>query len=408
MVSINRISLNFDELTTSYETGLVDKLRHFGMEAELLDTWVPDFDPVKSFLNLVDSAQQAKLEGELEIRVANSTLDDQALDRIKADLQGRLSVEYVKETDSAVLLVSGFGNLATDTTIPLYIRKSEVTPNVKSQSQELTSCSSLQKTPLATVHDVVKAGSPVNSIYDLPVPQNSNRYRVREKAAGLVKVSTSYTEIELEVLVDPDKHLVENMSFTGNLPDNLRGLADRFCELVQYYPFQEVSDHGVLRLEYALRGNVDSRPVSGIVLATTVDHRFKIINTLVREAFLKYCEIADFSPGHNDFEVPPNRRWVALSNVERQQHLQTTLDECLYEMGIGKNQIEVLKIDYIIRVLVRFKDKLLNPELDKQAVIMRLEQYICEKLEPRLELLLEPVQDLSKLRRLTATPAQDF
>jgi hypothetical protein len=57
---LDRIVINFDEITSNYESGLVDKLRHFGLEGEFLETWVPDPNPVKSVINLADSAAEAE------------------------------------------------------------------------------------------------------------------------------------------------------------------------------------------------------------------------------------------------------------------------------------------------------------------------------------------------------------
>ncbi|SVB28753.1 uncharacterized protein METZ01_LOCUS181607, partial [marine metagenome] len=61
----DRIVIDLDKMIESYETGLVDKLRHFGLQADIFETWVPDSDPVKSILNLIDSAGEANSDVEL-------------------------------------------------------------------------------------------------------------------------------------------------------------------------------------------------------------------------------------------------------------------------------------------------------------------------------------------------------
>ncbi|TPV97240.1 MAG: hypothetical protein B7733_00555, partial [Myxococcales bacterium FL481] len=50
---------DFDALMDNYRTGLVNKLRGFGAEAEYLDVWVPDSDTTKSLLNLVEAVALA-------------------------------------------------------------------------------------------------------------------------------------------------------------------------------------------------------------------------------------------------------------------------------------------------------------------------------------------------------------
>ena len=55
-LSSPRATVDFEELLSKYEKGLVDTLRGFGPEAEYLESWVPDDDPVKSLCNMVEAA----------------------------------------------------------------------------------------------------------------------------------------------------------------------------------------------------------------------------------------------------------------------------------------------------------------------------------------------------------------
>lgn len=50
------VVLNYDELTADFNNKLVTQLRGHSSINEYLESWVPDEDPVKSVLNMVESA----------------------------------------------------------------------------------------------------------------------------------------------------------------------------------------------------------------------------------------------------------------------------------------------------------------------------------------------------------------
>lgn len=55
--------IDYDELVRSYHESLTTVLRGFNAGAGFLDTWVPDDDPHKSILNLIESGGSAGLDG---------------------------------------------------------------------------------------------------------------------------------------------------------------------------------------------------------------------------------------------------------------------------------------------------------------------------------------------------------
>ena len=71
-------------------------------------------------------------------------------------------------------------------------------------------------------------------------------------------------------------------------------------------------------------------------------------------------------------------------------------------LGFDSSEVEFAGLEYGVRVLIRFSGGMANPVTDKQSIMMRFEQLLIERLDPRLELFLEPVQDQSTLRRLSA------
>ena len=107
----DRIVIDLHKMIESYETDLVDKLRHFGLEADIFETWVPDSDPVKSILNLVDSAWEANSDVALEIRASTTILDNAALSLLEMSLGDRIEVNPSSELDYVTILISGISQL---------------------------------------------------------------------------------------------------------------------------------------------------------------------------------------------------------------------------------------------------------------------------------------------------------
>ena len=50
------VMLNYDELKADFNNKLLTQLRGHSSTSEYLESWVPDDDPVKSILNMVESA----------------------------------------------------------------------------------------------------------------------------------------------------------------------------------------------------------------------------------------------------------------------------------------------------------------------------------------------------------------
>jgi hypothetical protein len=66
-------ALNYEDLVRAFEEALVTKLRGHAAEAEYLEMWVPDENPVKSILNMVEAAE-AYGRDEIAVEVATNTL----------------------------------------------------------------------------------------------------------------------------------------------------------------------------------------------------------------------------------------------------------------------------------------------------------------------------------------------
>jgi hypothetical protein len=96
--------LNYEELVRQFENALLTQLRGHNNDAGFLEMWVPDPDPVKSMLNMVESAELAGLS-EFEIRIGQTTIDKAALDSLAYELDGMATFECRVDSPSQWRLV---------------------------------------------------------------------------------------------------------------------------------------------------------------------------------------------------------------------------------------------------------------------------------------------------------------
>ena len=76
-------ALRYEALVEDFNRKLITQLRGHSADAEYLETWVPEEDPVKSILNMVEAAQSYG-QDEIRVCVAEATLDAQQRDQLLA------------------------------------------------------------------------------------------------------------------------------------------------------------------------------------------------------------------------------------------------------------------------------------------------------------------------------------
>jgi hypothetical protein len=82
-VSSVTTALNYEELVEDFKRKLLTQLRGHSSDTDYLETWVPEDDPVKSILNIVESAQ-AYGRDEVRVNVARTTINaEQQRDLLK-------------------------------------------------------------------------------------------------------------------------------------------------------------------------------------------------------------------------------------------------------------------------------------------------------------------------------------
>jgi hypothetical protein len=102
-------TIHYESLVESFEDGLLNKLRGHGVEEhEFLEMWVPDPDPVKSVLNMVEAAEIGAVES-FDIAISSETLGGPRLDELKDAVAAMATLELEKTDGGHILHLGGIG-----------------------------------------------------------------------------------------------------------------------------------------------------------------------------------------------------------------------------------------------------------------------------------------------------------
>ena len=400
MIDEQKVILDFSSILENYETSLVDQLRNFGLDGEIFETWVPDPDPIKSLVNLVDSTVESGAELVLDIRIKKETLSHIDIDRFRREINRNLAVEVTTIPDGLAIVVSGFGETESSGN---YERHQKSDPDtILGVSVNKRETISSQQNVEETSHNTVSSGSQKNDLYNLP-PLKEYAYRGNlSEIEGHCLIRGQHVGIDLELLINSDTHIIKKAAYSGAVSPQLRPILEKFCELIESLPILEASDHGVITLEHQLRKLSARNSVLGVVIPSAIDERFSKIEYVMRAAMEKYRQATGYTETWNRYDAGASKEWIEMSEEEKKCSIAPWLRAGLENFGFSPNDIEVTKIEYNVRVLVEFSGELAESDNDKQMILLYLENLIMERLEPRLELYLEPIKDQSKLRRLTS------
>jgi len=398
MTQIEPITINLDEVIESYETGLVDKLRQFGVGGDLFETWVPDPNPAKSIINLMDASHDAGLPANLVVVASRKLLNQLVLANLQVELDGRAVIEILDQGDSVKIVLSEFGEGGSS--------KSRIVGEFMSSfvldepAKKLASEDSQTAVDIGSQEKNAAEQPTQNNLYDLsdhpPFKHEGSINNERELCIVVAKKENH----ALELQVDTASHFVQQAMFNGVKSQGLAPLLNRLCEAIENRPIQDMSDHAVARLEHQIRNN-QRRPVSGIVLPQAVDNRLSELQALVRQALAEYREFTGYQEITNTFDDDAQATWLDLPDSEKKSQAEEVLRQEAQRLGNSTTEVDVIDIEYNVRVLVRFSGVLALPETDKQPIMMQFEQALVDNLDSRLELFLEPEQDQSALRRLS-------
>lgn len=346
------LRLNYEEMVDAYWDSLNTVLRGFNAQGEFLDLWVPDEDGVSSILNLVEAVQEGGQDG-LELSVNQETLAQMDLARLEEELVGLGQVEIQKNEQGALIQVEG-----------------------------------------------LTEGAAFHNLH--PVYVSALRQAAKEEGwQGAVDSPDAQAQAEglsLSVKIEPDQHLlITQARWSGEAGPLERGLLNATCHILEGITLTEASDHGILRLEDALRDEKLHRPTGGIVIPEKVEPAFGLPLELMRGLLADYRR-KDPEAGKVNFFVPAfSERWTGLSEAERIAEVARATEGFLREMDLGPETLKIERIDGQGRVTVAVQE-----DLDvhfKGELLLKLERFLDKNLEENLHLYMSELLDKNAKRR---------
>lgn len=212
-------------------------------------------------------------------------------------------------------------------------------------------------------------------------------------AEGSILISATRQGLTLESLVQERSQKVVAAAFRGAAGEQ-RGLLETLCRVMEGRPIQECADHAAIYVEHALRDPAQPSPVRGLLTPETADPTFLIVQSLVRELRAAYGEKTGSRSTVNFYDAMPSEAWRRLSEPQRLQRLQESVDK--REWG---KQLRLLGIQEQKRVVVGFSSDLTSGE--QQETLVRLENMLREEVEPTLQILLQAKSDTNVVRMPT-------
>lgn len=348
--------LDYDKLVEAYGANLDVTLRGFRPADEMLDTWVPDEDPVRSLASLVEAAQLCGSDS-VAVRITRKALQSNSSASPEEKLASLGEAVATEEKDSVVFTVSRLQETAAFRSVrPIYQQ------TLRARSAQL-------------------------------------KFRRTLTVAGThIPLRASEAQHSLAWAVQPDNHVISDAVFESAARGPILAALDCLCEIVIGLPILEARDHAVVRLEFALRAAGHAHPVSGIVLPQNADPLFRLPSTLVNRLFDDYRTATGYQPGMNFFDPGPSAAWKALTPEERKGRVTAALATQGSKIGLSNGEVQVVECDLPYAVTLRFGEHVSIPA--KRGIALAVERLVRAECDPRLEVFCEEKKDLSKLRRL--------
>lgn len=97
--------LDYEELVADFETKLLTQLRRHGADADYLAMWVPDQDPVKSLLNMVEAAAAFGRDA-IAVRFGAGALTPSQIDTLVAQVGDMGAVNVAADSGDTLIVVT--------------------------------------------------------------------------------------------------------------------------------------------------------------------------------------------------------------------------------------------------------------------------------------------------------------
>jgi hypothetical protein len=334
------MKINYRELVNAYYENLNENLRHFRGGPGFLETWVHDEDHARSLLAILDLAQAEGVE-ELEIELPQDI---------------SFSFEWLRREAASL----GRVELKNST---LYFKRGE-----NSGPEDIFS--SVLPAYRAALLEAEKS---LTHALDGNLPP----------APGETWRSACMDQIRLHLRVNSDGLITAARHESTGI---YRPLLDRFAALLLQRPLQEGAEHGVIRLERALRSPQEAAPVKGVVTPENSDPLFLVPLKLIRELVAE--------GGRNTWRDPLPAHWLSLPREDKEKKAAEALTQTLRDLGVPDPGVELVEVKNDRRFVVTYPSSPANKYWHYHLI--DLERALRGRLGFELELQLEDIADRNK------------
>jgi len=384
--------IDYEILVADYLRSLTTVLRGFktGSGYAFLETWVHDDNENRGILGIIEAARDYGLPG-ISISIGQATLQklDFPLLREQAAQQGKIFVEH--------------SPLGMDLTTHFFEADSAEKKDHSAQQNKVFKTSAQRERAHYAPPDSVAVDALVDreALYANGLKLLSKRSGHEgslEAEAPLQHAQHTSAGAVLEVLVDPNHHVIRKVAYHGKISDLQRTLLEGLSTIIENKPLIEACQHGVIYLEFELRDHSAVAPVRGIVTPENAHPMFGFLVQLSQGILADYRRSTGFDSTRNYFDQPVSENWKALDQTEKENRIRAALVQ--HPAGRG---VELVRMESQKRVVVGFLEELGGRE--KQSRLFQLEDFLKNRLEPTLQIYVEPKVDLNKLRRLKEASA---
>lgn len=373
-------TIDYDAVAADYREGLLNRLRGFQGGQGFLEAWVDQEDPVEALFSLFDVARGHGLPG-LVVRVG--AVRAAAIDRSRLAAALAALGEVTVVEDDGVSVLTRFGAPAV--------------PAGRVQRAASTVARIDHGAPSATGSPELAVSWTIGASHAAAATARARDVRhegplVGEATVGAIRCASTMLGVTLDVDVDAASGRVLVARFRGAPGDAVRGLLEALCAQAEAAPLRELVDHGVLRVEHALRAE---KPVSGIVLPDNAGPAFAAAQRLVRGLL----ETDGLSlEDENRFDPGVGRAWSSLPAEAQREAIAHALEGLLAERGLPERSVACCRVVDGERVVLVFEDSVSAGE--RPRLLMRLEEALQRAVDPGLYVLTEEKKDANRLRRL--------
>jgi hypothetical protein len=377
--------LNYSKLLNEYDRALVEQLRGLELEQEFLASWVPDSNSFRSIINLVDVVYSAGI---------TSIVIEFDRDYLTRDDEKRLLQALVECDAASFETVAGGVNLQISGI-------SELRWNFSDQVSDRNNQESRSDLKRFTAPNMKKTDQSLSLSGRITLNRKC-RFEGEFSADSKSIFTVTSASAKLSLQIAEETHVISKALHAGVENGEEKVLWDVLCETFEGAPLLEGVEHGVLKVVHKLAElNIIGRG-PGILLPSNAGEPFLSMQNTILSLYSNYRKETGFKPALNEFDLLPGRAWSALTDEARSERVSQSIAAFLaLKTRRGKNlafeRIEPDLDGYPVRVFVDFSD---IESKDRPDFARKLEVYLKNNLEYKLQVYAIEIKDRNRIRRL--------